>query len=394
MNNRYFQELLRTACVCRLWNQVANHPSLWRTVRLKNSQVNDWNGLASTLIANGARHLDLRKMLSPSNITTEESWTQFSNIIGKIINLEVIDLCKCSTSIIENLFESNANLKILNALTLKDDILNFEKVSNLKKLTELRLRSSEGLIVDDITPLKELKNIRHLSLTSVKELGTKNIEVLGELVNMESLELGECSEFDTSFVDNVLLKLPALQRLRLERGQNNCKTFDILSGIAKMQTLFQLELINFDVRTEFDDYISKCKYIKKLLVIPTYVSQSATTNQIVLNGVMQLAQTLESFTWAVTGELVRVTELYVDNCDANKRSKKSLSDCIPVLKPVPGILDSTQIMSKRVAADVPQVEILPLTSVEKILNTAMPQTRVHMVIIPYHATWRQNMVDN
>lgn len=363
-------------------------------MRLKNSQVNDWNGLASTLIRNGAHHLDLRKMLSPSNITTEESWIQFSKIIGDIRNLESIDLCKCSTSIVEKLFESNCNLRVLNALTLKDDVLNLEKVSNLKNLTELRLKSSEGLIVEDVSHLRELKSIKHLSLTSIKELGTKNIEVLGELTNMESLELGECTEFNNSFVENVLLKLTSLQRLRLEKGQTNCSTFEILGGIAKMEQLVQLELINFDVRTEFDEYISKCIYLKKLLIIPTYVSQSATTNQIVLNGVMQLASTLESFTWAVTGELVRVTELYVDNCDANKRSKKSLSDCIPVLKPVPGILDSTQIMSKRVAADVPQVEILPLTSVEKILHTAMPHTSVHMVIIPYHATWRQNLVEN
>lgn len=359
---------------------------------MKNSQVNDWNGLATTLIKNNTKSLDLRKMLSPPN--SDESWTNFSNIIGTIKNLESIDLCKCSSQIVENLFVTNLNLKILNAVTLKDDLLNLEKIENLKNLTELRLKSSEGLIIDDIKPLSKLINLQHLSLTSIKELGTKNIEVLGNLIKLESLELGECSEFSNNFVIKVLLKLNNLQRLRLEKGQNDCNTFDILSGVAKLNNLIQLELINFDVRTEFDDYISKCINLKRLLIIPTYVSQSATTNQIVLNGIMRLNETLKNFTWAVTGELVRVTELYVDNCDANKRSKKSLSDCIPVLKPVPGILDSTQIMSKRVVGDVPQVEILPLTSVEKILNTALPNTSVRMVIIPYHATWRQNLVEN
>lgn len=387
------QELLRAGCVSRMWYYTANNPILWRTVRMKNSQVNDWNGLAATLIKNGTKHLDLRKMLSSKN-NSDKQWSNFSNVIGSITNLESIDLCKCSVSVVEKLFETNPNLKILNAITLKDETLNLKNIENLKNLTELRLKSSVGLVIEDLTPLKNLKKLKHLSLTSVKELGEKNSNVLGELSSLESLELGECSELTSSFVSEVLNNLTFLKRLRLERGQDSCPTFEILTGISKMEHLTQLELINFDIRSEFDDCLSLCTNIKKLLLIPTYVSQSATTNQIVLNGVMKLSKTLNNFTWAVTSELVRVTELYVDNCDANKRSKKTLSDCIPVLKPVPGILESTQIMSKRAISEVPQVEILPLTSVEKILNTALPQTKVHMIIIAYHATWRQNLVEN
>lgn len=38
------QDLLRAGCVCRMWRDIASHPSLWRTVRMKNSQVHSFEG--------------------------------------------------------------------------------------------------------------------------------------------------------------------------------------------------------------------------------------------------------------------------------------------------------------------------------------------------------------
>lgn len=377
-----------------MWNQVANHSSLWKTVRMKNSQVNDWSGLAYTLKKNGTKNLDLRKMLTSGK--PEEMWSSFRNCIGSVVDLESIDFCKCSTSVIENLFQTNFNLRILNAVTLTDDNLNLTNLKNLCNLTELRLKSSNGLLFKDLNDLKNLCELRHLSLTGVAEIGQKNIEVLAGFENLLSLELGDCSDLPKSFALFVLPALNKMERLRLEKGQIECCTFDILTQIAEMENLQQLELINFDINNGFNTYLSKCKYLKKILLIPTYVSQSATTNQMVLSSVLPLADSLTLFTWVVTLELLRVTELYVDKwSDGSKKDKNPLSDCIPILKPVPGNMEISQKcdVSKKSTSEQ-QVEILPLQKVEKILTDGLPNTKVQMLRISYHSTWKQNLVES
>lgn len=385
------QELLRAACVCRVWNVVANHRSLWKTVRMKNSQVNDWTGLAAALKRNETKHLDLRKMISSTN--GDEMWASFSKHIKTVESLETIDLCRCSAKIVESLFTSNPQLKVINAVTIKDDIMNFENIRCLENLQELRLKSIDGFSLEgDLQALRGLKNLKHLSLTSFRELGLKEIDVLGELTGLESLELGECSEFGINFATEVLPKLMSLERLRLEKGQDTCCTLEILEAIAQLPHLAQLELVNFDIKTGFDDKLSQCNNIKRLLLIPTYISQSATTNNIVLSAVLKLSDTLQILTWAVTLELLRVTALYVDQCDNKKKDKKFFDESIPVLKPVPGIVEEND-KAQKTASDVPQVEILPLVRVEKILVSGMPTTKFKILKVPYHATWRQNLVD-
>lgn len=178
-----------------------------------------------------------------------------------------------------------------------------------------------------------------------------------------------------------------------------------------MKKLDQLELVNFDVKPGFDKALGACKNIKKLMIIPTYISQSATTNNMVLAGVLRLhgltshkfietfskvlfAGTLAHFVWGVTLELLRVTELFIDQCeDTNKRDKKvgNNGDCIPVLKPVPDLSNGNAIQS---ASNPPQVEILPLPNLQKLLLNSLPTTRVKILKIPFHATWRQTLIDS
>ena len=164
-------------------------------------------------------------------------------------------------------------------------------------------------------------------------MGKKKIEILASLQNLETLELGECSDFPDKFGTSVLIKLYNLERLRLEKGQGTCCTFDILEGISRLGNLTQLELVNFDVKNGFDKYLANCKNINRLLIIPTYVSQSATSNNMILGGVTELSNNLTHFVWGVTQELLRVTELFVDQC--NQMNKQITGDSIPVLKPVP-----------------------------------------------------------
>ncbi|XP_065081621.1 uncharacterized protein LOC135704122 isoform X3 [Ochlerotatus camptorhynchus] len=386
------QELLRASCVCRMWNQVANHPRLWRTVRMKNSHVNDWSGLANTLHKNGTKHLDLRKMLISGN--SDEMWHRFAENISHVDNLERIDLCRCSSTVVGNLLKSNPNLKVINALAIKNDPLDFSNFQYGKYLQELRLKSSAAVSVDnDLSQLGFLTCLRHLSLTSIQRLGSTSIKALENLVNLESLELGECTEIGHNLAE-ILPSMINLQRLRLEKGQENVNMFAVLEGISKIPSLSQLELINCDVKVGFDKHINKCNNIKKLLLIPTYVSQSAATNHMVLSGIAKLKDTLEIFIWPVTVELLRVTELYIDQCDTkNRDDKNSPGESIPILKPVPGV-DEVPIANSSNTPDTPaQVEIVPLTTVNSILDRSLPKTKLKILKIPFASTWKQGMIE-
>ncbi|KAI8125590.1 hypothetical protein CVS40_4490 [Lucilia cuprina] len=399
----------RAAAVCKLWNLAAKDTSLWQTVRMKNSKVCSWTGFAGALRRGETKHLDLRKMLLPSG-RSEDMWNDFCANIGTVCSLETIDLCRCSARVVESLFQSNRNLKVINALAINDDTINLEHIALLQSLEELRLRTCEaGVLSGDLTPMASLSQLTHLSLTSIKGLGAKSVEVLGELTTLKSLELGECGDFDSTFAEAVLPKLINLQRLRLENSQiTNVCTLEILDAVARLVQLNQLELVNFDIKPGFDEKLSLCMNISKLLIIPTYISQSATTNQIVLSAVQQVSETLKVFTWCVTVELLRVTALYVDQCEeSTKKEKHHFDECIPVLKPVPGAStgeddeEEASIKPKSPAAtedgtavtEVPQIEILPLDKVESILAENLPHTKFTIVKVPYHATCKQQLVE-
>lgn len=394
-------ELLRAARVCRMWRDLAAHPSLWKSVVMKNSQVTDWDAFAETLKMRGTQHLDLRKMLIVSK-NTDEVWAKFVSVMPRITSLTKLELCKCPASVVQDIMKNCPQLQGLNALSIQCDSLNLEPVSNMTGCQELRLKSI-GVTINnmtlhgDLTPLLKLTDLTHLSLTSVKDLGKKHVDVLKSLTKLQSLELGECSDFADKFGTTVLMKLKNLERLRLEKGQDSCNIFDILKGISKLENLSQLELVNFDVKHGFDKNLANCKNLKRLLIIPTYVSQSATTNNMLIGGVAELSDSLTHFVWGVTQELLKVTELFRDQ---NAQSGRQITgDSIPVLKPVPYFNLIEDIVKdkgsdkeeKKSNTGNPQVEILPLSHLQKLLLNVLPKTRVKILKIPFHATWRQNI---
>ncbi|XP_035895822.1 uncharacterized protein LOC118504877 isoform X1 [Anopheles stephensi] len=383
------QELLRACSVCRMWNHLGNHPRFWKTVRMKNSYISDWAGMIAKLRKNGTKHLDLRKVLNVGS--NDEMWQSFNDHIGQADQIEVIDLCRCSSSVVGNLLRSNPNLRVVNALAIKNDPIDFVNFEHGVRLEELRLKSSAAISLEgDLHQLAALRNLKHLSLTSISKLGSTSIEALGCLVLLESLELGECTEMGSNLA-SVLTKLTSLKRLRLEKGQENCDMFTILNGISKVSSLTQLELINCDVKLGFDRHIVNCTNVKKLLLIPTYVSQSAATNRMVLKGIIKLHQTLETVIWAITVELLRVTELYID---ANVEDAESqMGGSIPILKPVPGSDDPPSAVGSQL--DLPEeVEIVPLKRVDSILKRKVPNTKLQILKIPFNNTWKQTMCDS
>lgn len=400
------QELQRASRVCRMWNSVAQNSILWRTVRMKNSHVNDWQGFVRTLQRNETVHLDLRKVLMGNQ---EEAWREFSENIGRVSDLQGIDLCRCQSNVVESLFVSNPNLRIINAISLKDDKINFEALQGREPvLRELRIRSvhaneAKGLQIMnfDFAPLM---NLRHLSLATVDNLHTlfNDNAQLRELTSLESLEIGHCDQLnDDQFAENLGF-LEKLQRLRIEKGSQSFNINKILDVIAtKLHNLVQLELINCDVKNNFVESMRGCQNVKRLLLIPTYVSQSAATNFMIMEGVMHLTQ-LATIHWVVTNELLRVTELYLDqSTDRPEKGKKSpdkagsgasspvkAKDCIPVLKPVPG-KEETDDESSTAHKQQQQVEIVALKMVESILQKRLSSTTVKLLKIAHQHTWRQ-----
>ncbi|CAH2245223.1 jg24985 [Pararge aegeria aegeria] len=270
------RDLSRSARVCKLWQQLAATPALWRHVRMKNSHVSDWAGLCSALKRHGTRWLDLRKMLLPPNDAL--FWDHFAQHIGSVDTLERLELCRCPARAVQAACERLPGLRALAAPAIRDARLDPSPLAGLPRLELLRLKSLAGLsLTRDLRPLAALTRLQHLSLTSIKELGWCACEVVGQLEQLESLELGECS-FGGSFAA-ALGKLVKLRRLRLERGVAHCAAPALLRALSVLPKLTRLELVNFDVKVGFDDALAECKNIQRLLIIPTYVSQSATTNK-------------------------------------------------------------------------------------------------------------------
>jgi hypothetical protein len=400
------QELQRAARVSRLWNLVANSSILWKTVRMKNSHVNDWRGFVRTLKHNGTIHLDLRKVLMGNQ---EEAWREFSEKIGEVDQLQGIDLCRCTSNIVEKLFVSNPNLRTINAAALRDDKINLEGLNQRSfGLEELRLRSvsNEGLTLLGVD-FSAFLNLRHLSLTTVENLHMvlNNNDLLSNMTKLESLELGNCESVNDQHLADNLKTLVNLTRLRIEKGTKDFSINKILDVIASsLPLLTQLELVNCDVKSNFNDSISLCQQVKRLLLIPTYVSQSAATNFMIMQGIMTLTN-LDHIHWVVTNELLRVTELYLDQSDnrsPDKQGKKSpekhgalspvkTRDCIPVLNPVPGKeKDENEVVEEEDGKNQ-QVEIVPLKTVESILSAKLSNTKVKMMKIAHASTWRQSL---
>lgn len=336
------QELLRASRVCRMWKDISLHPNLWHTVRMKNSQVSDWDGFAAALSARGTRVLDLRKMLAPGRPEDiEHMWSEFCRVIGRVDSLTRVELSRCPASVVEQLATSCPQLRVINAIAIKSEEVDLDPIRQAPLLEELRLKSNNGMnITRTLDPLLSCR-LKHLSLTSVRNLGSCNVEVISELHNLESLELGDCVKLSNAFGPDHLTKLTKLERLRLEKAQvPGCPVTSLIESISKLPALRQLEIINFDVKPGFDKALAMCKQVRRLLIIPTYITTSAATNHIVLCSIPLLADSLEYLVWGLTQELTRVTDLFIDQCEARKGVQGSSKlnsypgECIPIIKPV------------------------------------------------------------
>lgn len=125
--------------------------------------------------------------------------------------------------------------------------------------------------------------------------------------------------------------------------------------------------------------------------------QSATTNHLVIEGVSKLSKSLNHFVWGLTLELLRVTDLFIDQWEMGQKNssqkspnqtpqqKKSTGDSIPILKPT--VKDS----KKPKEGAVTQVDVLQLPKLHKVLTALLPTTKIIILKVPFSATWRQTI---
>ena len=171
-----------------------------------------------------------------------------------------------------------------------------------------------------------------------------------------------------------------------------------------------------------------------------------------MNGTSKLKDSLVELVWVITNELLRVTELFIDQCEESLQNKikkqqfpflnngndyfsstststlnnssntnSSSNDNIPVLKPITlkhpvmaaingcssnengdGVetdeyheaegdasMDSNYDSSSGRQTTPAQVEILSLAVLNRMLVDAMPKTNIRIVKVPFSATWKQ-----
>jgi len=392
------QELLRCSRVCHLWRDIALHKTLWETVRMKNSTVKDWEGFSATLRRVGTKHLDMRKMLMPDKPEALKSmWVECAKALSKVNTLVKLDLCRCNPFLLEQIAAVCPQLEYIGAAAIKSNQMNLSNLAACQNLVELKVKSTNGIELTNSSVLANLPKLKQLSLTTVKNT-SEVLRVVGKMTQLESLELGDLTNITKSDVTEALSKLTRLRRLRLEKGQSDCPTAAILGTISLLPNLVQLELINFDVKAGFEEALAKCSNIKILLIIPTYVTQSATTNHLVIEGVQKLSKTLNHFVWGLTLELLRVTDLFIDQWDQTHKTgeakppgpqKKSSGDSIPILKPQNK--DGKKPPGKEGAGAVTQVDVLQLPKLHRVLTTLLPTTKIIILKVPFSATWRQTI---
>ena len=209
-----------------------------------------------------------------------------------------------------------------------------------------------------------------------------HVTALAHLMSLETLELGDCSRVIYELAEHVLPNMQLLRRLRLEKGAAETA---LMLQVASMPSLEQLELINFDIKAEFNETLSQCLNLRKLMVIPTYLTQSATTNHLIMSGLLGLGATLQVFTWVVTQELLRVTELY--------RTEGETIELIPIIKPVPGEEIEEEVVLEERNEAMAEVEMVPLSRVQEILQVNLPETYISILKEDMQRTWRLNIVD-
>lgn len=380
-------DLLRAAQVNQLFYAASRHYSLWKSVHLTDNYVKDWEKLARCLNKNDTEVINFNNMITktePDDIKT--MWRSISEALGKISTLRHLDLGKCAGPEII-IIKQCLSLTHFTCSFNKKSLLDFYGFSAVQNLTHLYIKGLQlskaiGLKVLNIHNLSKLEHLTHLALTSVKQNSqdTNWAMFLADMPQLEWLELGECTNFTNEFVNNALSKLVGLKHLRLEMVTELIAN-DIVNAISTLPCLNTLELINFDVKSGFEEAFCKCINLRHVLIIPTYIKQSAVTVQRMVIALSGMNHILKTVVWGLTLELLKVTEMLVTQHQFPLEPGVDCTNCVPIMPKVR--LETENSSETKKSA---QVEVITVDQLRDRLAKEIPSVDVRLIKVPYMNT--------
>ncbi|XP_060843940.1 uncharacterized protein LOC132923945 [Rhopalosiphum padi] len=409
-------ELLSASRVCTAWNIIAMNKSLWKNFRLKNSMVYDWERFVDSIDQQRTNTLDTRQMLIPVKVDEFKNvWLHFSKAMKRAQKLKFIELYRCPTHVVEDIIHSLPQLEVLNATSIKNPnvtkeannphdlmALNLNYLDQMTNLTELRLKGLTGIKLTSLPSFENLINLKKFSLTSINSFPKDICESLDTITdNIEFLEIGDCDFLSKDFAVS-LKRFVNLKSLRLENCYGKWKSYtqDVFTAIRGLEKLTILELVNIEFSNCVEDELEKCVGIKALLIIPTYMSKSATTNCHLIDCLEKLSKTLTHLVWGLTLELLRVTDIIIPAYQQNQHSignnlelphTKEKTNYIPILKTRkprqrPGEEPAPEKDKKKDKLD--DINLLSVPDLEKLLDTMIPDAKTRVIKIPFSRTVR------
>ncbi|XP_060847694.1 uncharacterized protein LOC132927220 isoform X2 [Rhopalosiphum padi] len=410
------RELLSASRVCTAWNKIAMNKSLWQHCRLKNSMVYDWERFVDLIDKQKTDTLDTRQMLIPVKVDElKKFWLLFSKAMKRAQKLQFIELYRCPTHVVEDIIHSLPQLEVLNATSIKNPnvtkeaknphvfmVLNLNDLGQMTNLTELRLKGLTGIKLTSLPSFENLINLNKFSLTSINSFPKDICQSLDTITdNIEFLEIGDCDFLSKDFAVS-LKRFVNLKSLRLENCYGKWESYvqDVFAAIRGLEKLTILELVNIEFSNCVEDELEKCVGIKALLIIPAYMSKSATINCHLIDCLEKLSKTLTHLVWGLTLELLRVTDIFITQYQQNQHSignnlelfhTKEKTNYIPILrtrKPRqrPGEEPAPEKDKNKNISD--DVHLLSVPVLEKLLDTMMPDAKTRVIKVPFSKTVR------
>lgn len=384
-------DLNQCRLVCKSWNLVASQKQFWQYIDLPISSIVQWGNFFDVLKQQQTKQLIIRSNIVSNFDSNHDLFLNMS--IPKCESLQVIQLFYCPLILVINLLKTNRQLKKVHLKILQSDSVNLQNITELLDCENLRISSAKPTVV-----LKEpisFQNLIYLSTLSLRHITNlpKNLfESLSYCGCLQVLELGQCTNIPNNFGSTVLSTLFDLRQFRMEECNDFSSLTDIIHAISQLPNMTQLELINIQIDPEFANLISTCINLKKLLILPKYISKSASTNSSILMGIKSLHSTLSHFVWGITEELLHVTQIFWEQSSGAQCNTRL--NAIPISIPTHcyGLIDQPLVKSNSIipVTVIPTksvtIKILPVASLFNVLNNTLPFTHIKVVFVPQYKT--------
>jgi len=403
------QDCAKCRRVCKLWKDIAEHPSLWTKISLKDCYINNWSSFGQIINRQHTRSLSMRGMLhvKPNNEKQSNSnkinwhsktWIEFSKSVDYIKSLETLEFPRIRISDLQKVMTELSQVSkselteiIATSIVTSPDVdnantqksFNLDTFAQVNKLKTLRIKAASGNIhvLNLASGLESLASNVHTTLTklSLLSLGSSirpdHLDIIARLTNLESLEIGDCTitpdtpSLQPTIPLSKLSTLNKLVHLRIEGGKvgRNIGSFEKVDGIKS------LELINTELELEFSEGLTRLRNVNSFLLIPLYKSDTATINAEIMDSILSMEE-LKLFIFGFTNEWLKSLSISLGSqIQENDGMAKKNNDVFPIM--INGCC-----------------EIFSLKKLYKTLKSALTTTELKILKMPKSATYKQSVI--